>query len=393
MNDSTDLSFVFAMPGRIVFGSGAIAEAPCEIERMGARRVLLVSDRGVAAAGLTERVARVLSGHVAATFVDVPPDSGVEAVEAARDAAVAAGADGVVSCGGGSVIDTAKGVSLLLAEGGVLRDHEGFQNMTRAAAPHLAIPTTAGTGSEVTYVAVIKDREARRKLLFGDHRLIPTVSILDPDLTTGLPPFLTAATGMDALSHAVEAMHALQRQPISDALALHAIRMLKEAIPRCIETPSDGPARGRQLLASCLAGAAFSNAQVGLSHAMAHTVGARFDLHHGLANAIFLPHVIRFNAPACGDVYREVAEAFGLGTTGSDASVAKRLASAVQDFSRGLGLAGALKSLGVPQEALPELAEATLSDAALVYNGRPVEDTSEILPVWEAAWIGSTNSE
>ncbi len=384
--DFSDLSFVFAMPPRVVFGAGALAEAGPELQQLGVQRALLVSDAGVAAAGLLGRVQEALSGRVVATFCETPADSGVEAVEAARDMAVAAKADGVVSCGGGSVIDTAKAVALLLTEGGALRDHEGFQNMSGPAAPHLAIPTTAGTGSEVTYVAVIKDRAVGRKLLFGDHRLVPGAAILDPCLTVGLPTFLTAATGMDALSHAVEAMHALERQPWSDALAVRAIRMIHEALPVCIATPGNVAARGRQMLASCMAGAAFSNAQVGLCHAMAHTIGARFDVHHGLANAIFLPHVIRFNAPDCMDVYREVATAFGVDGSGGDPMVADRLAQAIAVFAQGLGLPAGLSGLGIAQDVLPELAEATLYDAALVYNARTVNDASEILPLWEAAW-------
>jgi len=390
MRYDSDLSFVFHSPTRVIFGAGAVSEAALEADRLGMRRVLVVSDRVLKErTPIVDRVCSVLGARVAATFDDVPSDSGVEAVEAGYAVGRGASCDGVVSVGGGSVMDTAKGICLLLREGGSLRDYEGFQNLTRKVAPHVALPTTAGTGSEVTYVAVIKDHAANRKLLFGDYHLIPDTAILDPALTVGLPAHLTAATGMDALSHAIEALHSLQREPISDGLALHAIRLLREAIPRCVQKPDDLAARGQQLLAACIAGAAFSNAQVGLVHAMAHTVGARFGVHHGLANSVCMPAVIRFNAATCAAVYREVASAFGAPVMEDPSGQADALARAVREFAARVGLPTALRDLGVPREALPELAEATLYDGALVYNGRPVTDPSEVLPVWQEAWDGA----
>ncbi len=389
MRYDSDLSFVFNNPTRVIYGAGSVSEAAMEADRLGMGRVLVVSDRVLRErTDLVDRVCGVLGGRVAAVFLDVPSDSGVEAVEAGYAAGREAGADGVVSVGGGSVLDTAKGVCLLLREGGRLRDYEGFQNLTRKVAPHVAIPTTAGTGSEVTYVAVIKDHEAGRKLLFGDYHLTPDSAILDPGMTVGLPAHLTAATGMDALSHAIEAMHSLQREPIADALATHAIRLLREAIPLCVREPENLAARGQQLVAACMAGAAFSNAQVGLVHAMAHTVGARFGVHHGLANSICLPPVVRFNASSCGRVYRDVAHAFGVALVDDPEALGRELARALRDFAASMGLPASLRAVGVPRDALPDLAEATLYDGALVYNGRPVGDASEILPVWEEAWSG-----
>lgn len=390
MSYDADSSFVFAFPTRVIYAAGAVSEAALECDRLGMNRVVLVSDQILA--GRTDVVAKVrqaLGRRVAVEFLDVPPDSSVTSVEAGAARARDAGATGVVSVGGGSVIDTAKGIAILLREGGSLRDHEGFQNLTRKAAPHVVLPTTAGTGSEVTYVAVIKDHEAHRKLLFGDYNILPDAAILDPLLTVGLPPQLTAATGMDALSHAIEALHSLQRQPIADGLALHAIREIRAALPTCVNTPGDVAARGRQMVASTLAGAAFSNAQVGLVHAISHTVGARFGVHHGLANSIAMPAVVRYNALACPDVYRDVATAFGVDPSGPDEVLADRLAGAIHQFARSLGLATGFKDVGVPREALSELAEATLFDGSVIYNARPVTSGEEVLPVWEAAWNGA----
>ncbi len=384
-----DSAFVFAFPTRVTYGAGAVSEASLECDRLGMDRVVLVSDRILA--GKTDVVAKVrqaLGRRVAAEFLDCPPDSSVAAVEAGAAVAQQAGATGVVSVGGGSVIDTAKGMAILLREGGGLRDHEGFQNLTRKAAPHVVLPTTAGTGSEVTYVAVIKDTDAHRKLLFGDYNILPDAAVLDPLLTVGLPAHLTAATGMDALSHALESLHSLQRQPIADGLALHAIREVRAALPTCVKTPGDVAARGRQLVASTIAGAAFSNAQVGLVHAISHTVGARFGVHHGLANSIAMPAVVRYNALACPDEYRRAASAFGVDPSGSDEALADRLAAAIFQFAKSLGLPGGFRDVGVPREALADLAEATLFDGSVIYNARPVTSTEEALPVWEAAWAG-----
>jgi len=376
-----DLSFNFVFSTKVVFGAGAVREILPEANELGIKRALLVTDPVLVR--MKQVVGRVLNAAreiIAGVFDKVPPDSGVHIVDEAYNYAKEIGADGVISVGGGSVIDTGKGVSLLLSEGGKLKDHVGFQNMGRPAAPHIAVPTTAGTGSEVTYVAVIKDHEASRKLFFADYKLIPKTAILDPELTLGLSKFLTAATGMDAISHAIESLHSMQKEYLSDALALHALRLLKDAIPGSIRDPSDVLSRGSQLAAATMAGAAFSNAQVGLVHAMAHTVGARYSLHHGHLNAIFLPHVIRFNCEDTIDAYKEIARLWSLKGEPCEA-----LASFLYEFAEGLGLQMHLGALGVPASHIPELAEATLEDAAIVYNGRTVFDPEELIPLYEAA--------
>lgn len=291
------------------------------------------------------------------------------------------------SVGGGSAMDTAKGICIVLKEGGQLRDYQGFQVLTRRATPHVAIPTTAGTGSEVTYVAVIKDHEAKQKLLFGDYNIIPDVALLDPDLTVGLPRRLTAATGMDAMSHAVESIHSMQRQPIADGLALHAIRLVVEYLPRAVADGQDLVARGQMLIASNMAGAAFSNAQVGLVHAIAHTVGARFGVHHGLANSILMPHVVRWNAGEIAASYRPVAEALGVAVAGlDDAACAEAAAQALYNLAGRVGLPLRLRDEGVPEGALEAVAEGALGDGAIIYNGRTVLGADEVLDVLRAAY-------
>lgn len=383
MRHDPDLSFNFFAPTKIVFGNGSVNEVLPEANELGIKKAILVTDPVLA--GMDDvfgRVRKAAGPVIAGEFTECTQDSGVDIVNRAYAAALEMGADGVISVGGGSVIDTAKGISLLMAEHGNLLDHVGFQNMNSPAAPHIVLPTTAGTGSEVTYVAVIKDHQAHKKLLFADYKLIPRVAILDPGLTIGLPTGLTAATGMDAISHAIESMHSSQGEYIADGLAIHALHLLKDAIPVCVKNPGDIQARGAQLVAATMAGAAFSNAQVGLVHAMAHTVGARYGLHHGLLNAIFLPHVIRFNCEDSKDAYIEVAQAFGLATTGN---VCETLADFLTDFAGSLGLEMHLGKLGVTRSAINELAVATLEDGAIVYNGRMVFDPDELIPVYEAS--------
>jgi len=383
MRHDSDLSFNFFSPTKVVFGNGTVNEVLPEANELGIKKAILITDPVLA--GMDDvygRVKKAAGPLVAGEFTECTQDSGVDVVNRAYAAALAMDADGVISVGGGSVIDTAKGVSLLMAERGDLRDHVGFQNMSRPAAPHIVLPTTAGTGSEVTYVAVIKDHEAHKKLLFADYKLIPRVAILDPGLTVGLPAGLTAATGMDAISHAIESMHSSQGEYIADGLALHALRLLKEAIPICVKNPGDIKARGAQLVAATMAGAAFSNAQVGLVHAMAHTVGAKYGLHHGLLNAIFLPHVVRFNCEDTKDAYMAVARAFDLST---DGNICDTLADFLANFAASLGLEMHLGKLGVPRDAITDLAMATIEDASIVYNGRMVFDPEELIPVYEAS--------
>jgi alcohol dehydrogenase class IV len=217
--------------------------------------------------------------------------------------------------------------------------------------------------------------------------LIPNIAILDPIMTASLPPHITAATGMDALTHAVEGIHAMQRQPIADAMALHAIRLIVEYLPRCVEDGSNLLARGQQLLAATMAGVAFGNAQVGLVHALAHSVGALYGVPHGLANGILLPHVMLFNLEECADRYALIARAMDLDTRGLDDMEAGRKAvAAVRELTQKIGLTQKLRDAGVPEGGLNEAAELSMSDASIIYNPRMVLDAEEVLEVLKQAW-------
>lgn len=391
MDYPADLSFLFTSPTRIVFGRGSSSDTGVELQGLGCRKALIVTDRFLhEKTDIVARVEKSLGRACAGIFCDVPPDSGVHVINEGAELGRARGADAIVSVGGGSVMDTGKGIALLLREGGSLLDYQGFQVLTRRQTPHICVPTTAGTGSEVTYFAVIKDHEKKRKLIFGDHHIIPDIAILDPALTVTLPPILTAATGMDAFSHGLEALSSAQREPISDALGLHAVRLISRALPIAVSNGNDLVARGQMLIAATLAGAAFSNAQVGLIHAIAHVIGARHGVHHGTANSIAMPHVMRFNNDTVAGRYKLVAEAMGVDLRGmSDEEAGLEAAAAVRDFGRRVGLPTSFREVGVPEADLAACAEAAMSDGAIVYNARPILDPADVLTVLKAAWSGT----
>ena len=383
-----NLNFVFWSPTKIVFGENTALDVAIEVENLKCKKALVVTDRELAKnTDIPERIRKVLGNLCVGIFTDVEPDSGIHIVNQGAKLGKELGADCIVSVGGGSAIDTAKGMAILLKEGGKLQDYVGFQILTRPQTPHIVIPTTAGTGSEVTYVAVIKDHEEGRKLLFGDYNILPNVAILDPKMTEELPPRLTAATGMDAMCHAIEALHSLQREPIADGMALHAIKLIKEFLPRAVQNGKDMLARGQMLIAANMAGASFSNAQLGIVHALAHSVGARFKVHHGLANSILLPACLRYNADACGDVYLNVLSTLGVNIERIRPEEAgSAVAEKIIEFTKKLGLPQRLREVGVPEEGLKECSELALSDGAIVYNPKFISDSEEVLKVYQQVW-------
>jgi alcohol dehydrogenase class IV len=382
-----DLSFIYRNPTKLIFGENSIGELIPEIEEMGCSKAFLVTDKGIVEAGLAERVEKALGSKLVGTFDGCIQDSGLHIINEAADAARETGTDVLVSVGGGSTIDTAKGMAVLLKEGGQIQDYAGMQILSRPQTPHIVIPTTAGTGSEVTYALVVKDWDKNQKLIFADTFMTPNIGILDPTMTAGMPPQLTATTGMDALTHAVEAIHALQAEPIADGMALHAIRLIFEYLPRCVENGDDLFARGQQQIAATMAGIAFGNAQIGLVHAMAHTVGGLFKVPHGLANSVLLPHVMMYNLDECPDRYAVVAQGMGIDISGmKDEEAGEAAANAVWELTKKMGVPQKLREAGVPEEGLEEASEMALYDGSVVYNPKPVFESEEVLAVYKEAW-------
>ncbi len=384
MGYDQDLSFNYFGPTKIVFGVGSARDVEMEMASLGGTKAVVVTDKGIIKAGLVDPVVKTLGSKCAGVFSDIPQDTGVEVVNAAAEFARKGGADIVISVGGGSVIDTAKGMCILITEGGTLRDYNGVQLLSRPQIPHIVIPTTAGTGSEVTNAAVIMDKEMGQKRLLVENNNIPRLAILDPKMTEKLPPLLTASTGMDAMTHAVEAIHSIPREPITDALALHAIRLLYRYLPVCVQDGSNLHARGQVQIAATIAGWAFGNAMVGIVHAMAHSIGAVAHVPHGIANGILLAECMEFNLEDSADGYAMVAEAIGMREKGmDDMDAAKAAIRGIREFTRKIAHPQKLSEFSVKLADIEKAADMSLSDGSIVNNPRLVMDASEVLGIFQ----------
>lgn len=379
--------FTFHTPTRIIFGEDT-ASGVCEIiKELGGEKTLIVTDANLIKAGVLKPILEAFREDGTGEpviFDQVPPDSDVPAVMAATEKAEKNYCDSILAVGGGSVMDTAKVVNICLTFGGDMLDYQGLNNLPGKLKPLVAIPTTAGTGSEVSLVAMIKDAKERKKLLFGSRFLAPDAAILDPTLTLSLPPKLTAATGLDALTHDLESYVALVSvSPISDSLCLESMRLLFEYLPRATKSGGDLEARAQTLAASTMAGIAFTNTGVGIVHALAHATGARFGTHHGMTNAVFLPHGMEFNLDAAAHRYAEAARYLKIAESSDERKAAGELIKAVRSLSSLCGLPHRLRDLGIPEisEAeLAELAEEAITDPAIMFNPKEasVEDVIEI---------------
>jgi alcohol dehydrogenase class IV len=379
--------FEFQSRPRVLYKAGLVDELGHEIGRVGGSRVLIVADEGVVRAGLLDRVRDGLHGvEIAGIFTDVPANSSVAVVERGAAYARQRRADLLVAIGGGSPLDTAKAIRIILTEGGGLHDYEGYNLLERPLIPMVAIPTTAGTGSEVSPFAVIRDEEAHVKMTFSSPFLAPELAVLDPEMTRTLPPHLTAATGMDALTHAIESFVSTEANPISESLALVAMDMIGTHLRTATYIGDDIEARGQMLVASCMAGMAFSSGFLGIVHAMAHAVGGAFEVHHGTANAILLPHGMRFNSVAVPNRFSRIARALGVPAGGrAEERVIADGIEAVRSLAEDCRLPTRLRDVGVPEDALRLLAETALGDAAIFTNPRPAS-VDEVIELLRAAW-------
>jgi alcohol dehydrogenase class IV len=374
--------YQYASTTRVIAGRNLLESTGFEFHKEGARRVFMVTDEVIRGTGLVEKVeAGIADGglEVAGVFDDVPQDSSTEVCDRCAAAAKDAGADSFLALGGGSVMDTAKVVDAIFTHGGTAREQEGFFLMPREAdgmgrpldvAPLACIPTTAGTGSEVSMAAVIKEPVEKVKLEIADFPLFPRLAILDPETTRTLPPAVAAATGMDAMTHAIEGYVSQDWSPHQDARSLQALRMIRDNLERAVQRgEEDEEARGNMLIAANLA----ITLALGAVHAMSHPAGAHFGVPHGVANAIHLPHVIRFNAEGGADIadrYRDVGELLGLETGGSHSAVADALAGHVSELTARLGLPTRLSQVGVPESGIPALVEGAMGDGTTLLNPR-----------------------
>ena len=384
--------FVFHSPTRIIFGEYAASSIVDAVREVNGTKVLFVTDEFLAKSKILEPILASLAElgtNCVTVFTDVPPDSEIKTVNNAAKVAVEAGCDCVVAVGGGSVLDTAKVANICISMGGHLMEYQGLNNLAERLKPLIAVPTTSGTGSEVSMVAMVKDSAESKKLLFGSRFLAPDVAILDPTLTLSLPPRLTAATGMDAVTHAIESYSSvLSSSPFSEALCLQALRLLFDNLERATTDGTDLDARAATLVASTMAGVAFTNSGVGVVHALSHAIGARYKTHHGATNAIFLPHGMTFNKQIAAPRYAEIARFLKLDNSASDEQAAQTLIDAVHNLNQKLKLSTQLRDLGVSNfEAgqLKELAEVAATDASIMFNPREV-NSDDLIDLFKRAY-------
>lgn len=372
---------------RIVFGNGAIQKLDSILQRLKARNILLVTDPGIKNAGIMDKVSFLLeqANYKTVIYDQVVPEPPVEsAMDCYEFAKSQMNIDAVVGLGGGSSIDMAKIVALLVAYGGHPLDYYGGENQIPGPiAPLIAIPTTAGTGSEVTSVAVLTDVENNLKIGISDNYLRPTVALLDPVLTLGLPAYVTACSGIDALSHAIEAYTAkpsayIQAEgdilfqgsiPISDALAYRAIELIAKNLPLAVHQGSNLEARSNMLLGSLMAGMSFSNAGTAAAHALAYPIGGLVKSPHGEVTGLLLPYVMEYNATMETEKMVKISKAFDVNLDGlSEKNAALAASQAVLELLKEIGLPTKLTDIGIREEDIPEIAEKTLKIHRLIRN-------------------------
>ncbi|MFP5259796.1 MAG: alcohol dehydrogenase-like regulatory protein ErcA [Acidobacteriota bacterium] len=371
-----------------VFGRGALTLAGRQAAGLGVRRALLVADPGLTDFGWPGRVEASLNeaGVVTERFEALSPNPRDQEIMAGVAAFAACSCDAIVAVGGGSAMDCAKAIGIAWANNRHILEFEGVDNVERPGPPLLCVPTTAGTGAEVSQFAIVTDTARRRKIVIASKTLIPDAALLDPDVTTTMSAALTAHTGLDALTHAMEAYVSNAQGPVTDLFSLEAVRRIAANLPRVVDDPNDIEARGAMLLASLYAGLAFSNAILGAVHAMAHSLGGRFDLPHGLCNAILLDHVVAYNYAAAPDRYAALGRCLGAKFTEAAPPEEKKAAvlAAIAAFKHRVGVSMSLADLGVDAASFGELACSALDDPCLLTNPRQ-PDQADLEAIYASA--------
>ena len=364
--------FEFHPRTRVVFGDGSLSRLGELALELGFRRTLLVADRGLVEAGHVSRATSHLrEASIAVTgFHDFDANPSSTMVEAGRGVAAEAEVDSIVALGGGSSLDCAKGINFVFTNGGSMRDYRGFGKASRPMLPSIGIPTTAGTGSEAQSYAIISDAESHAKMACGDPKAAFAIAILDPALTISTPKRVTAVAGFDALSHAVESYVTTKQSPVSDLFAHDAWRLLESHYEQVLTTPQDVTARGAMLIGAHEAGIAIEQSMLGATHACANPLTARYGTAHGLAIAVMLPHVVRFNHQAVGGRYAELHP---------------RLDARLEELRRAGELPATLRELGVSREDFPALARDAASQWTGTFNPRPF-DASAAEKLYALAW-------
>lgn len=385
-----DTITTFSFPTRIVFGVGATRRLPACLEENGVRKPLVVTDPGLRAAPPFKTVESALQegGIQYEVFDGVHPNPIEEDVLQAAESYRRAGCDCVIGVGGGSAIDVAKATVVLARQQGTLADFEaqagGMERMTGPYDPIIAIPTTAGTGSEVGRSSVITSHQLKRKIIIFSPWLLPKRAILDPELTVSLPPFLTAATGMDAFTHCLESLTCPVYHPLCDAIAIHGLELVVRYLERATRDGRDIEARGNMLVAASMGAIAFQK-DLGAAHSLAHPLSTEFGLHHGLANALCLPAVMKFNLDTAAPHYARLARIYGDSTHEPDDRLALKAVEMVKAMIDRLGIQRGLRNHRVPEESLQALSESAFADSCHKTNIRPCTQ-DDLLKLYQESW-------
>ncbi|WP_445116341.1 iron-containing alcohol dehydrogenase [Acinetobacter sp. WZC-1] len=389
--------YEFFCPVKIIAGHAALEHIPFELTTLGAKRPLIITDKGVRANHLLAPIEAAFAStdiEIGFIFDDVPPDSSLETVRAVAAAHRANQCDAIIAVGGGSVIDTSKAANILVSEGGDdLLKYSGAHNLPRPLKPLFVVPTTSGTGSEVTMVAVVSDNQRNVKIPFTSYYLMPHAAILDPRMTQTLPLHITAMTAMDAMTHAIEAYTCMAANPVSDAYATAAIQKISNNLFQVLKQPDHAQARLELAQASTMAGIAFSNSMVGAVHSLGHALGAVAHLPHGLCMNLFLPYVLEYNREVNGDRIADLllplAGADIYAQTPVNQRAEKMIATLYNIRDHLYNLTGLPRSLSetakVSRQQLDEVAEKALNDGSIIYN--PKEATlNDLKTILEKAW-------
>ena len=366
-------SSTFYVPTVNEMGEGSLEKAIGDLKGRGFKRALIVTDAFMNSCGTAGKVASLLSesGIPSIVYDGVMPNPTVSSVLQGLELLKENSADLVVSVGGGSPHDCAKAIALVATNGGEVKDYEGIDRSTNAALPLIAINTTAGTASEMTRFCIITDEERHVKMAIVDRHVTPIVSVNDPILMMGMPKGLSAATGMDALTHAFEAYVSTAATPLTDVCALKAAELIARFLPTACEDGSNMEAREAMAYAQFMAGMAFNNASLGYVHAMAHQLGGYYNLPHGVCNAVLLPHVLRYNAEVAAARIKDMGAAMGVDVKGlSDQDAAKATIAAVEALSKRIDIPATLTDLGAKRDDVPVLADHALKDACAITNPR-----------------------
>lgn len=381
------MSYNFFVSSNINFGRGALADLSNIINRYNMKSVMIVYDGGVKAAGIADKVIAEVekSGISYCIFDGVIPNPTNEVVEEAAIIAKAKKVDGFVAVGGGSSIDLAKAVNVLMTNPGRIGEYGGMNMVKNPCLPLIAIPTTAGTSSEITNVSALIDTKKVIKYVVIDNYIVASDVIADPELTRTVPQSVTAATGMDAITHAVESYISTMATPLTEYNALEGLKILYNNLPKVCENGNDMDAREQMMLGCIITGFSFSNANLGLVHGIAHTLSAHFGLAHGMANATVLPYVMRYNAESCPEKMVKLAEAIGLPTSGDVAEDKYLLSEALLTLTKTLGIK-TLKEQGISKDDFDMLAGDVLKEPVLGFNPRQNITKEDIIDILEKAF-------